>query len=1303
MRKIFCALCVIFLLTAALPALAETNLITNGDFSDYTNDLPANWIREVWYTDEGVSTLTVDPDGYEGSCISVCNFSENDARFAQTVTVKPDTLYRVSAMCRAEGIGTEGMGATLSVKDTFVYSNVLNDTDGEWMPLELYGRTGADQNQLTLYARVGGYGMLSTGSAWFDNIELTEIDEAPQGVNVSMLSTPTPTAKLEAGGTGTAQAPIRHTEAFTLLSCIFMLLVLATVTKFRRAPQHPDRYYAVALAFAGLAALAIRAVLAMSIRGYYNDINCFLSWSERMFSDGPLKFYNTGAWCDYPPGYMLMLWPIAALRRLLGIAYGTAGHLLVLKLWPILFDLASAALIWRYAKPTLGARSAMLLSAFYLLNPAVFVDSAAWGQIDSVFTLVIVLSALMIMNNRTLPALLSFAFAVLIKPQSLLFAPMGLIALGTLIFQSEDRIDALKKLGKSVLITLGSVYLFALLFCFNPALGLKNLLEPVRWLCSLYGGTMTSYANVTVNALNLYNLFGLNWAKTSAEPVFTTFAWFMFALSYVLCALLYHYSRRTSVLPLLSGLLIVLIFTFGPMIHERYVFPAVLLLLIAYIYNRDKRLLISLTVLSATLFLNQALLLQGALVSGDYGHLQNSERWLNAAVSMLNVLNALFLTWTCVDICLFKYVYPLADVQPDTRSAAEKTLFSPSDHRLHLKRPDVLLMVGVTLLYSIIAFTNLGTTEAPQTVWTSQAAQDQVVFDLGSTQRFRLTYYGGICNSNFTVELSNDGSRWTEPVYAEYKQGTIFRWLWFTPKNADDTTILGQTMVTDDGSAYVAYSGHEGETYPFQTARYVRLSSQAAGLVLHEVGFLNENGEALPVHSVTTGAEALVDEQQTVAPYPSYYNSTYFDEIYHARTAYEHLHGMNTYEWTHPPLGKVLMMVGIELFGMTPFGWRFMGALMGVLMLPLMYLLAKQLTKSTLLSFIAMFLMSVDSMHFTQTRIATIDSYGVFWIMLMTLFMFRFFQMRWASTRDFRRSMVVLALCGTTMGVAWATKWIGIYASAGLAILFFWSMFRRWREYVWAKKAPSGLTDEQRRRCTEATEAFWKRVLITLGVCVAFFIVVPVIIYYFSYYWHLQSHGVHSLWDMFAVEPIKTVAELQKSILNYHNGLSGDTHSFRSPWFEWPLIVEPIWFYSGTAFVSSDMISSISCMGNPAVWWFGFGAMVFIVLHACITRRASESHTMVIISAASQYLPWILVTRSMFIYHYFATVPFIILASVLFLQWLRQRSEAVFRSFVILLCVSALLLFIAFYPLESGLPVLRTYANHLRWFNWRNF
>ena len=42
-------------------------------------------------------------------------------------------------------------------------------------------------------------------------------------------------------------------------------------------------------------------------------------------------------------------------------------------------------------------------------------------------------------------------------------------------------------------------------------------------------------------------------------------------------------------------------------------------------------------------------------------------------------------------------------------------------------------------------------------------------------------------------------------------------------------------------------------------------------------------------------------------------------------------------------------------------------------------------------------------------------------------------------------------------------------------------------------------------------------------------------------------------------------------------------------------------------------------------------------------------------------------------------------------------------EYLVVLLVAALVLFIAFYPLESGLPVARWYANLLRWFKWYNF
>ena len=63
-----------------------------------------------------------------------------------------------------------------------------------------------------------------------------------------------------------------------------------------------------------------------------------------------------------------------------------------------------------------------------------------------------------------------------------------------------------------------------------------------------------------------------------------------------------------------------------------------------------------------------------------------------------------------------------------------------------------------------------------------------------------------------------------------------------------------------------------------------------------------------------------------------------------------------------------LMMLGIEIFGMTPFGWRFMGTLLGCLMLPVMYLLTKQLLKKTEYAFLATFLMANANIQKCETN-----------------------------------------------------------------------------------------------------------------------------------------------------------------------------------------------------------------------------------------------------------------------------------------------------------------------------------------------
>ena len=150
------------------------------------------------------------------------------------------------------------------------------------------------------------------------------------------------------------------------------------------------------------------------------------------------------------------------------------------------------------------------------------------------------------------------------------------------------------------------------------------------------------------------------------------------------------------------------------------------------------------------------------------------------------------------------------------------------------------------------------------------------------------------------------------------------------------------------------------------------------------------NGDNLPL---ITSDTCLCDEQDLVPDSANFLNSSYFDEIYHVRTAWEHLNDIWPYEISHPPLGKEIISLGILLFGMTPFGWRFCGTLSGVLMLPLMYLFVKRMLGSCRVAVLSTVLLAAGFMHYVQTRIATVDSFAVLFILLMFYFMYG-----WLST-----------------------------------------------------------------------------------------------------------------------------------------------------------------------------------------------------------------------------------------------------------------------------------------------------------------
>ena len=258
-------------------------------------------------------------------------------------------------------------------------------------------------------------------------------------------------------------------------------------------------------------------------------------------------------------------------------------------------------------------------------------------------------------------------------------------------------------------------------------------------------------------------------------------------------------------------------------------------------------------------------------------------------------------------------------------------------------------------------------------------------------------------------------------------------------------------------------------------------TNKSAPLELGELALYDSTGALINgSRIINPGAPELFDEQELIPEKPEYMNSMYFDEIYHGRTALEHLRNIYPYEITHPPLGKEIIAASIYAFGMTPFGWRFIGAVFGVVMLIVMYIFLKNMFGKTLVAVCGTLLFGFDFMRFVQTRIATIDTYGVIFILLSFFFMYR--HITTDPDAPFKRSLAPLALSGVSFGLGCASKWIVPYAGVGLAIIYAIRLVMLAKHYNENEKTGFGLY-----------------LIKTLLFSALFFIVTPLIIYCLSY------------------------------------------------------------------------------------------------------------------------------------------------------------------------------------------------------------
>ena len=564
-----------------------------------------------------------------------------------------------------------------------------------------------------------------------------------------------------------------------------------------------------------------------------------------------------------------------------------------------------------------------------------------------------------------------------------------------------------------------------------------------------------------------------------------------------------------------------------------------------------------------------------------------------------------------------------------------------------MKKADWLVLACLTAVWACIAYIGLGSTKAPQTFLHYEQGNTYAQLELTEPQYITsLRYYSGLCTEPYELQFSLDGEEWETQMKEDFTSGMtqeytqLFRW----------------------NDAYL--NADRGPV------RYIRIISGGEEY-LGEVAVYGEDGHLLGAGEITAapGCEMLLDEQNVIPDAYSYKNGTYFDEIYFARTALEHIQERWPYEITHPPLGKMILGLGIRLFGMTPFGWRFMGTLFGVLMLPALYLLLKRMFGYLPAAACGSTVFAFDFMHFVQPRLATIDSYAVFFIILMNLFMYL-----WLTEPPDRekRRLLWLGLAGLSFGLGAATKWICSYAGAGLGVL--WAVYWIMR-FVRERKA--------------VRRAF----LHNVGWCLLFFVLVPCAVYYCSYWAYGPSQGADGPFRWFSPKYLKVVLDNQTYMWNYHSGLES-THPYSSKWYQWLFDVRPILYYMDNPGAGTTI--RFASFNSPIVSWAGLAAMVGMGWLA--VKEKDERAIFILIGYLANLLPWVLVSRLVFAYHYFPSVVFLVLAISYIFADLYQKDPH-WKASVGGFTAACIGLFCMFYPVLAGTEVSTAYcATFLRWF-----
>ncbi|MFE4059874.1 dolichyl-phosphate-mannose--protein mannosyltransferase [Streptomyces sp. NPDC059096] len=414
----------------------------------------------------------------------------------------------------------------------------------------------------------------------------------------------------------------------------------------------------------------------------------------------------------------------------------------------------------------------------------------------------------------------------------------------------------------------------------------------------------------------------------------------------------------------------------------------------------------------------------------------------------------------------------------------------------------------------------------------------------------------------------------------------------------------------------------------------------------------------------------------------------------------------------HPPVGKWVIGLGEQMFGFTPFGWRFMVAVLGTLSVLMLCRIGRRLFRSTFLGCLAGALLAVDGLHFVMSRTALLDLVLMFFVLAAFGCLL--------IDRDRARARLAAALpvdegedvlrpdaavaeglrlgwrpwrlaAGLMLGLAFATKWNGLYILAAFAVM-------------------AVLWDVGARRTAGAVRPYLA--VLKRDIVPAFFSTVPVAIatYLASWTgWIVTDKGYFRDWAATAGKGghftwlpdwVRSLWHYEYEVYQFHINLTSG-HTYQSNPWSWIVLGRPVsYFYEDPAAGQDGCPAStagkcareVLALGTPMLWWAGAFALLY-VLWRWFFRRDWRAGA-IACAVAVGWGPWMLYQeRTIFLFYAVVFVPYLCLAVAMMIGAIlgprgaderRRTIGAVGAGVLVLLIVWN---FIYFWPIYTGTAI----------------